>query len=97
MFHYFLKKEICVTHTLQYHHFHFSKDYIGKVYAAKNSGGTEIPFELLKNDHFNKDGQLNILEASPLTEERKIYLYTKIRQHVQDPFKDILCPEPSTY
>ena len=81
----------------KYHHFHFSKDYIGKVYAAKNSGGTEIPFELLKNDHFNKDGQLNILEASPLTEERKIYLYTKIRQHVQDPFKDILCPEPSTY
>ena len=81
----------------KYHHFHFSKDNIGKVYVAKNSGGLETPFELLKNDNFNKDGQLNIFEAAPLTEERKKYLYTKIRQHVQDPFKDILCPEPSTY
>jgi hypothetical protein len=81
----------------KYHHFHFSRDYIGKVYVAKNSGGLEIPFELLKNDHFNKDGQLNIFEAAPLTDDRKSYLYTKIRQHVEDPFKDILCPEPSTY
>ena len=56
-----------------------------------------VAWKLLLNDNFNKDGQLNIFETAPLTEERKIYLYTKIRQHVQDPFKDILCPEPSTY
>ena len=81
----------------KYHHFRFSRNDIGKVYVAKNSGGLEIPFELLKNDHFNKDGQLNLFEAAPLTDDRKRYLYTKIRQHVEDPFKDILCPEPSTY
>ena len=81
----------------KYHHFHFNKNDIGKVYVAKNSGGLEIPFDLLKNDHFNKDGQKKVLEVVPLTEERKRYLYTKIRQHVQIPFKDILCPEPSTY
>jgi hypothetical protein len=81
----------------KYHHFRFSRNDIGKVYVAKNSGGLEIPFELLKNDHFNKDGQLNLFEAAPLTDDRKRYLYTKIRQHVEDPFKDTLCPEPSTY
>ncbi|CAH1770585.1 3161_t:CDS:1, partial [Entrophospora sp. SA101] len=40
------------------------------------------------------NGQLNILETAPLTDDRKRYLYTKICQHVEDPFKDILCPEP---
>jgi len=83
----------------KYHHFHFSSngDDIGKVYVSKKSGDSKIPFKLLKNNDFNKDDQLNILEAAPLTDDRKRYLYTKIHQHVEDPFKDILCPEPSTY
>ena len=80
----------------KYHHFHFSNsnDDIGKVYVTKKSGGLKIPFKLLKNN-FNIDGQLNILEVAPLTDDRKKYLYTKIRQHVEDPFKDILCPNPN--
>jgi hypothetical protein len=81
----------------KYHHFHFSSKDIGKVYVSEKSGGSEISFKLLKNDNFDKDGQLNIIEAAPLTDDRKKYLFTKIRQHVEDPFKDILCPEPNIY
>jgi hypothetical protein len=81
----------------KYHHFHFSslENDIGKVYVSKKSGGSKIPFNLFKSNDFDKHAQLNILEVAPLTDERKTYLYTKIRQHVDDPFKDILCPEPS--
>ena len=50
----------------------------------------KFSFKLLKNASFDKDGQLGVIQASPLTDERKKYLFTKIRQHVEDPFKDIL-------
>ena len=81
----------------KYHHFHFSslENDIGKVYVSEKSGGSEIPFNLLKNNNFDKNAQLDILEVAPLTNERKMYLYTKIRQHVDDPFKNTLCPEPN--
>src|SRR5439155_8918490 len=72
----------------KYHHFHFSKDNIGKVYVAKNSGGLETPFELLKNDNFNKDGQLNIFEVAPLTEEKKKNKYPKFGSIEQYQLKD---------
>jgi hypothetical protein len=80
----------------KYHHFHFSslENDIGKVYVTEKSGGSKVPFNLFKNNNFDKNAQLSILEVAPLTDERKAYLYTKIRQHVDDQFKDTLCPEP---
>jgi hypothetical protein len=81
----------------KYYHFHFSSlpNDIGKVYVSKKSGGTETSFKLLKNDHFDKNNQLTLLEVAPLTKDRKIYLYNKIRQHVDPKFRDILCPNPN--
>ena len=81
----------------RYYHFCFSglPDDIGKIYVSKKSDGTEISFNLFKNTNFDKNGQLDVLEVAPLTDEHKRYLYTKIRQHVHDPYKDILCPNPN--
>ncbi|CAG8492257.1 15423_t:CDS:2 [Gigaspora margarita] len=67
---------------------------IGKVYASKKSGGEETSFQLLHNNNFDKNSILNILSTVPLSNDRKKYLYTKIRQHVDDPYKDVLCPQP---
>ena len=80
----------------QYHHFRFSNlsEDIGKVYVSKESGGNETKIQLLKNNSFDKNGKLNILPLIILTDERKKYLYSEIRQHVDDPFKDIYCANP---
>ncbi|CAG8643737.1 26216_t:CDS:2, partial [Gigaspora rosea] len=80
----------------QYYHFRFnnSSNDIGKVYASTESGGTEISFQLLCNNNFNVSTILKTISIRPLTKERKYYLYTKIRQHVNDPYKDVYCANP---
>jgi hypothetical protein len=79
------------------HHFRFSSlpSNIGIVYFSKKSGGEEYSYNLLKNTSFDKDTQLNFLEVVPLSEDRKKYLFNNIRQHVDNPYKDILCPNPN--
>ena len=83
----------------KYHHFHFSSSSndIGIVYFSKKSGGEEYSYNLLKNTNFDKDTQLNFLEVVPLSEDRKKYLFANICQYVDDPYKDILCPNPNYY
>jgi hypothetical protein len=80
----------------QYQHFRFSNlpDDIGKVFISKESGGKETSFKLLKNNNFDKYSKPNIIPIVSLTEERKKYLYSKIRQYVDDPYKDIYCSKP---
>ena len=81
----------------QYQHFRFSNlsEDIGKVYISKTSGGIETSFQLLKSNNFNKNNELNIISLISLTTERQKYLYSKIRQHVDDPFKDFYCAKPN--
>jgi hypothetical protein len=81
----------------KYHHFRFSSSQndIGIVYFSKKSGGEGYSYNLLKNTGFDKNSQRNILEVAPLTDERKKYLYNKIRQHVDAPYRDTLCPNPN--
>ena len=81
----------------QYHHFRFSNlsEDIGKVYISKVSGGIETSFQLLKSNNFNKNNELNIISLISLTTKRQKYLYSKIRQHVDDPFKDFYCAKPN--
>ncbi|CAG8711913.1 19141_t:CDS:1, partial [Gigaspora rosea] len=78
----------------QYQHFRFNSSEIGKVYTSKKSGGEETSFYLLHNIKFDKNSNLNTLSTAPLSNDRKKYLYTKIRQHFDDPYKDILCSQP---
>ncbi len=78
----------------KFHHFRFSKLKLGKVYCSKKSGGEEIPFVLLNNNGFNFNQIPSILEIQPLTLKRQWYLYNKIRQYVDEEFKNSLCPLP---
>ncbi|CAG8553733.1 30025_t:CDS:2 [Racocetra persica] len=67
---------------------------IGKVYASKKSGGEENSFQLLRNNTFDKNSKLDTISTIPLSDDHKKYLYTRIRQHIDDQYKDILCPQP---
>ncbi|CAB4487542.1 unnamed protein product [Rhizophagus irregularis] len=63
---------------------------LGKVYCSENSGGVEICHKLLRDDNnFNINEKLDILDVMHISEERKKYLYQKIRQHIEDPYKDV--------
>ena len=79
----------------QYHHFHFNSENIGKVYVSKKSGGEESCFKLLKSDNFDKNSKPNLINTTLLTEERQNYLYSKIRQYVDEPYKDVYCAKPN--
>jgi hypothetical protein len=81
----------------KYYHFRFSSspNDIGIVHFSKKSGGEEHSYNLLKDTRFDKNAQRNFLEVAPLTDERKKYLYKNIRQYVDAPYRDILCPNPN--
>ncbi|CAI2190555.1 17120_t:CDS:1, partial [Funneliformis geosporum] len=70
---------------------------IGKVYVSKESGGLETSFELLRNNSFDKNGKIGIIPISPLTKERKQYLYSNIRKHVDEPFKEVHFSKPDEH
>ncbi|PKK60005.1 hypothetical protein RhiirC2_719416 [Rhizophagus irregularis] len=62
---------------------------LGKVYCSEKSGGDEICHKLLHDDNnFDINKRLEILDVMHMSEERKKYLHQKIRQYVEDPFKD---------
>ena len=77
-----------------YYHFQFNKNYLGKVFCSKESGGTETSFILLRDNSFNINGQIDILDIAPLSNERKLYLYKNIRKYVDFPFRDEYCADP---
>ena len=81
-----------LPHITKYHHFRFSNlpQDLGKVYCSENSGGVEICHKLLcNNSNFIINQKLDTIEVMNISEERKKYLYQKIRQYVEDPYKDI--------
>ena len=80
----------------KFYHFQFSKLELGKVYCSKEAGSEEIPFVLLFNNDFNFEQLPSILNTQPLTLKRQWYLYNKIRQYVDEEFKDVLCPLPTS-
>jgi hypothetical protein len=92
---FFSQNFINCPHIKDYYHFRFSKlpQDLGKVYCSKKSGGDEISFNLLNNKNFNIHEQLNILEVAIMSSERRKYLYKKIRQYVDNLYKDIYCFE----
>ena len=87
---FFSKNFVNLPHLTDYYHFRFSNlsQDLEKVYCSKISGDTEICYNLLYNNNFNIYKELNILDIVPLSDERKKYLYTKIRKYVNNEFKD---------
>ncbi len=80
-----------------YYHFRFSNlpEDLEKVYYSKKSDGDEICYTFLSNDKFNAYKSLNTLEVTSLSIERQKYLYMKIRQYVDESYKDIYCSKPN--
>ncbi|CAG8454451.1 14350_t:CDS:2 [Dentiscutata heterogama] len=64
---------------------------IGKVYASTESGRSEISFQLLCKNNFDINTTLKTILIKLLAKERKYYLFTKIRQYIDDPYKDVYC------
>ncbi|CAG8547358.1 1114_t:CDS:1, partial [Racocetra fulgida] len=65
------------------------------VYTSKESDEIEIAFQLLNNKTFDIDTPLETIRTKQLINERKSYLYTKIRQYIEDPYKDLYCIKPN--
>jgi hypothetical protein len=81
-----------LPHITKYYHFRFSNlpEDLGKVYCSEVSGGEEVCHVLLHNNNdFDINEKLDILDVVHITDERKKYLDQKIRQYVDDPYKDI--------
>ena len=68
---------------------------VGKVYVSVMAGGEETCIKLLKSGTiFDPNKQLSIISVASLSRDRKEYLYKNIRQHVEDPFKNVHFSKP---
>ncbi|RGB23163.1 hypothetical protein C1646_677315 [Rhizophagus diaphanus] len=92
---FFKKHFVPLPNIKQYYHFRFSSNNIGKVYVSKVSGGEEFCFKLLNNDNFDKNGKPDLIDTTLLMKEQQNYLYSKIHQYVDDPYKDVYCAKPN--
>ena len=90
---FFSQNFVNCSHITDYYHFHFSNlpQDLGKVYCSKKSDGDEVCYKLLHNNDFK---QLDILKITFISNERRKYLYTKIRKYVENPYKDVYCSKP---
>ena len=79
------------------YHFRFSKSSPGSVFVKEAIDGTEREIVLLCSTHppIRKTLLPPTIKPGGLTLERKRYLFSSIREHVWDPFKDITCPKPT--
>lgn len=80
----------------KYHHFKFTSTEKG-VSVKQLADAKEINITILKSPshHFSTSTLPDIVTPPGLSDERKVYLYEKIREYVADEVKDIVCPRPS--
>ena len=78
----------------QFHHFRMTKDDIGVVYCRKTWEDKEIPINILKGSKPKKNDFPKKIVPKGLTEERKKYLFEKIRKFCTDEWKDTVAPNP---
>ena len=77
-------------------HFRFSSDSPGSVFVKEAANGEEREVGILCPAHppIRKTLLPSTIKAAGLTLERKRYLYTSVREHVWEPYKDVTCPDP---
>jgi len=77
-------------------HFRFSSKFPGDVFVKESGTATECKITILRPKHpaIHKSSLPLVIAAAGLTQERKQYLFSTIREHVWDPYKDITCPNP---
>ncbi|XP_062614900.1 uncharacterized protein LOC134276644, partial [Saccostrea cucullata] len=81
----------------KFHHFRFSAEEPGVVYARNTLEGPEVRVNLLK-EKVNIDkvvsGFPEVIAPAGLSVERRNYLFNEIRAYVKAPYKDVTCPAP---
>lgn len=85
-----------VPHIKKYHHFRFSKDDPGKLYFKEFDSSPEQSLMLLKNRAILPPPSVLPPKINPggLNQQRKQYLYRKIRQLCKPGTKDLIAPAP---
>ena len=79
-----------------FHHLLFSASYRGHVFAKKRSDGTEVDFNLLKDDWSPSSDELpELLTPTGLVPSRQWYFYRRIREYVDPELQDVTCPLPT--
>lgn len=81
----------------KYHHFKFTSTAKGVVSVKHLADTEEVNISLLKNPKhcFSTVTLPDTIQPPGLSDERKVYLYEKIREFVSEEAKDIVCPRPS--
>ena len=81
-----------------FQHFRFSRSSPGSVFVKESATAEEQKINLLHSTHppIRKTLLPATIKPAGLTLDRKQYLFTSIREHVWDPYKDVTCPDPAT-
>lgn len=80
----------------QLHHFRFSRLYPGKVFVKEAANSCEREITLLKDASWRPSPEQlpSLVIPNGLSQERKQYLFDKIREFCPADKKDIVCPQP---
>ena len=86
-----------VPNIKQYHHFKFSRCSPGKVTLKELSDSPPSTFQMALDDWQPSSSELPPqVKPSGLSDERRQYLYTQIREFCRGGTEDLVCPLPST-
>lgn len=79
-----------------YHHFRFTADHPGYVFVKTASDQPEKKIRILSDTRWSLDPEIlpNIVQPAGLSDERKLYLYEKIREFCRPEVRDQVCPNP---
>lgn len=73
----------------------FDADHPGTVFVKNDAEAEEVSFRVLLPNTTFPDGEAPTIDPPGLPLPRQQYLYKSIREFVDDPYKDIVCPRPN--
>lgn len=86
-----------VANIRDYQHFETSVENVGVMYhSIEKDGPRQASIIIPDNSKICGNDHPTLLLPEDMSNERKNYLFTKIRKFVSNPYKDLLCPEPAT-
>ena len=79
------------------HHLRFSHTHPGSVYVKESVSSPERAIKMVQSDSWSpsKDTLPPVIPPQSLSQERKQYLFEKIRDFCPEGCKDLVCPDPA--